>query len=1098
MKPRSPTLSRLPGSNIIDQTVGPKCLARRDAKAARQSCASNTGGLHLDVCPPVIARKCQLAVGMSHVLSTGGTELVAPVQQWRAVGTRCRRADVDALRQWWQKADAMGLGHGLDRKSEFFMQIRCLQPVLSDHDGISATAPGSRESRRHLLILVAIAAVAAIATSLIQARAQDATWLTAPGSPDYNTASNWSTGAVPSGTALFGVSTITNLSLSADAAADGWTFNAGASNYIFTDTGHHLQFNGAGIIVNGGAATILNAGLIDFNNSSTAGNATIVTNAVGFLAFNATSNAGNATLTINNGGQLDFNNSSSAASSNVTNNNGGILNFNDTSTAANATIINATGGHLTFNGASTAGAAAITNTGLINFNNTSTAANAAIVNNAGAFSNFNNSTTAGNSTITVNNGGETDFFNTSTGGSATIAVNGGGLLNFNDNSTSGNAVVTTNNLGTTSFLGAASGGNARVVVNGTGRVDISKLTVASMTAGSIEGDGTVRLGSKNLTVGGNNTSTTFSGVLADGGLGGGTGGSLTHVGTGTLILSGTSTYTGATSVNAGTLLVDGSIASSSLLTVNSGATAGGSGILPTTVITSGGALSPGDGAVGTATVNGSLTFNSGSTYVVHVSSVGSSRTNVTGSANLAGTVNAQVASASLGRAYTILSAAGGLGQTTFDAIASSNPNFNASLSYTSTDVLLNLAATLGAQGALATNQQNVANVINSSFNGGGALPANFASLFNLTGSDLATALSRLSGEPATGAQIGAFQLTDEFLGLMTDFDDVNRPGDASAWNGAAGTKNAFANERKGLPADVRQAYAAVLKAPAASKGIPSRWSAWVAPFGGYNATDGKSAIGSHDVDTRTYGVAAGLAYHLTAESLLGFALAGGATNWGLEQGLGGGRSDAFLAGAYGKTWFGPAYVKAALSYANHWESTDRYAPFGDHLSAKFNGYGFGARLESGYRFGTAERAISPYAAVQWQSFHLPAFSESDLTNGGFGLNYASHAATDTRSELGVRFDKIVAASADSVLAVRFGMAWAHDWITDPSLTATFQELPTANFVVTGASLPSDSALLTAGAEWKLASGVSIGGKFDGSFAGRSQTYSGSGVLKYSW
>ena len=69
MKPRSPTLSRLPGSNIIDQTVGPKCLARRDAKAARQSCASNTGGLHLDVCPPVIARKCQLAVGMSHVLS---------------------------------------------------------------------------------------------------------------------------------------------------------------------------------------------------------------------------------------------------------------------------------------------------------------------------------------------------------------------------------------------------------------------------------------------------------------------------------------------------------------------------------------------------------------------------------------------------------------------------------------------------------------------------------------------------------------------------------------------------------------------------------------------------------------------------------------------------------------------------------------------------------------------------------------------------------------------------------------------------------------------------------------------------------------------
>ena len=38
-----------------------------------------------------------------------------------------------------------------------------------------------------------------------------------------------------------------------------------------------------------------------------------------------------------------------------------------------------------------------------------------------------------------------------------------------------------------------------------------------MTAGSIEGAGSIFLGSKNLTVGGNNLSTTFSGVLQDGG-----------------------------------------------------------------------------------------------------------------------------------------------------------------------------------------------------------------------------------------------------------------------------------------------------------------------------------------------------------------------------------------------------------------------------------------------------------------------------------------------------------------------------------------------------------------------------------------------------
>ena len=46
----------------------------------------------------------------------------------------------------------------------------------------------------------------------------------------------------------------------------------------------------------------------------------------------------------------------------------------------------------------------------------------------------------------------------------------------------------------------------------------------------------------------------------------------------------------------------------------------------------------------------------------------------------------------------------------------------------------------------------------------------------------------------------------------------------------------------------------------------------------------------------------------------------------------------------------PAYVAGALSFSNHWFTTDR-SSLGDALTANFIGQGYGARLEGGYRVG---------------------------------------------------------------------------------------------------------------------------------------------------
>jgi outer membrane autotransporter protein len=575
-------------------------------------------------------------------------------------------------------------------------------------------------------------------------------------------------------------------------------------------------------------------------------------------------------------------------------------------------------------------------------------------------------------------------------------------------------------------------------------------------------------------------------------------------GSGTTILTATNTYSGATTVNAGALVVNGSIANSAV-TVASGALLAGSGTVGATTVNSGGILAPGlIGTPGTMAVAGNLAFQSGALYLVQVNAANGSAANVTtaGGAALAGTVNAAFAAASYAtHTFTILSAAGGLGGTRFGSLTTGNlpAGFTANLSYTDTNVILNLTATLGAFGAgsLSGNQASVANALNNFFNNGGALPPAFVTIFGLTGGDLGDALSQLSGEAASGGQQAGFQMTSQFLGLMLDPFIEGRSGVA----GTSGPALGFAPEREALPDDIALAYSSVLKAPKApsTASFKQRWSVWGSAYGGSNRTSGDPAVaGSHDLNARTAGFAGGLDYRLTPNSLVGFALAGGGTNWSLSQGLGSGKSDAFQAGIYGVTRSGPAYLAAALAYTNHWMSTDRFAFAGDHLTASFNAQSFGARVEGGYRFGVPLGGVTPYAAIQAQNFRTPSYSETDTNGGGFALAYAARTATDTRSELGARFDRLLAFDPGAALALRARLAWAHDWVSDPALAAVFQTLPGASFIVNGATPAKNSALASAGAELRLANGVTLLGKFDGEFAAHSSTYAGTGTIRYAW
>jgi hypothetical protein len=325
---------------------------------------------------------------------------------------------------------------------------------------------------------------------------------------------------------------------------------------------------------------------MNFSNGAAAGSSTSISTVGGqtagqtgaYIQFFDTSSAGNGNFIADGGAvQSSF---------------GSFINFYDNSDAANGTF--------TSNG----GASSNTSGGSISFSSTSTAGSATITNN-------------GSSVVDANSGGQTYFSgtSTSTAGNATIIANAG------SNGGHGGSIY---------FNGSGSGGIARVEVfgNGTGDVtngtlDIQNQVSAGVTIGSLEGSGLILLGLKNLTVGSNNLSTTFSGIIR----GNSGSGSLAKTGKGKFKLTNANTYAGGTTVVKGTLLVTnrtGSATGTGAVAVNDG-TFGGTGKISGAVTigtaTTAAILAPGSGAKpGKLTLSTTLTFNARANYKVDLNS----------------------------------------------------------------------------------------------------------------------------------------------------------------------------------------------------------------------------------------------------------------------------------------------------------------------------------------------------------------------------------------------------------------------------------------------------------------------------------------------
>ncbi len=401
----------------------------------------------------------------------------------------------------------------------------------------------------------------------------------------------------------------------------------------------------------------------------------------------------------------------------------------------------------------------------------------------------------------------------------------------------------------------------------------------------------------------------------------------------------------------------------------------------------------------------------------------------------------------------------------------------------------------GALPAWATgNQRAVGNAIDAYLAGGSTLPGAFLNLLMFGSSTaIANAFTELSGEAATGAAQAATQSMNSFLSLViSPFSEVGRP----------------INENRGGPAMYVKAK------PFEPTPDPRRWGVWSAAYGDKSSAEGDpNGVGSHTRSISNYGYVAGVDYRLTPDTVAGVAFGGGETQFGLSQGLGGGRSEMLQAAAYASTHFYASYFSAAVAYAWHHVSTNRdvsvpASGLGDYFTtADYSAQDVGARIEGGYRFAVPRMfgwvggwGFTPYAAGQVQSYHSPSYSEQ-ATSGSpvFALAYNAQTANTARSEAGARFDWTMPVDTSGALVtLRSRAAWAHDEWSKPEMTAMFQALPGPSFVVTGAAPAHDSLLASGGAEMDLHYGFSVAAWFDGEFAEHGQKYTGTARVRYIW
>lgn len=640
--------------------------------------------------------------------------------------------------------------------------------------------------------------------------------------------------------------------------------------------------------------------------------------------------------------------------------------------------------------------------------------------------------------------------------------------------------------------GVLSAASAYEVASGaTLRIDSGK----TQTIGGLSGAGTVQLGnppttnapaggSAQLTLGGNNASTTFSGVLAGRG-------QLIKTGTGTLTLSGTNTFTGDTTVSGGGLNVLGTLLSS--VTAESGARLGGTGTYGAITVGDGAVLAPGN-SIGAVTTGG-LTLNAGSIYEIELNDGGNTAgvhndiTHVTGTATIDTGATIRVTAGNgtdTGSTYTP-----GLVYTIINTTTPGNLTVAAAPEIIDNFAYLNFTGSHDGQNFYLTSSMEAVSfcLAGSTANQCAAGDALFALGAGNAGFDLFQGLSEAEAPAALDAISGEAHasmqqvLEQSFAALGQTVNRRTAAGLAGA--GAAAGPMGYA----AAPGNI--GVAAIDEAT--TKGTARPWIGALGSYGRLNG-DGNAA----EISWSTGGLALGYENEIDLGTGTGF----GGVALGYQHGAGivtarnsESQFDSLSAATYGGWSDGASTLLGSLSVGAGHVATDRTIAVGGSTqvaNADYWAQSANLSLEASRAFELGNgMSIAPIGTLVVGWLGHSGFTETGA--GAFNLTAEATGSVSAAAGLGLSVAQQVELE-DGTLALEGRALYEQSLAgTDASRSFSFAG-STTPFTISGAPADASWVRVGGGLAFELTNGLSLGANYDGRFSANGQSHQASASI----